>query len=249
MQPDIGHDLVKVYERNGVECTLAGTTSCCAAPLLHAGDVDGFLKVAEKNVAKLAEDVRAGKDIVVPQPTCGYVLKKDYVVYVGGPDAELVAAHTYDAAEYLVKLHRDAETSLDTDFTEGDVPEGVTYHVPCHLQAQNVGLKSRDLMKLTGTKITLANKCSGIDGTWGYRAENYELARKVAQPLAAAVEAAGNDVVAGDCHLANGAIVQETGKRPVHPIQFVARAYGIPAEPGAARGWGQAPAEPQENQE
>jgi glycerol-3-phosphate dehydrogenase subunit C len=237
MQPDIGQDLVKVYERNGVECSLASTTKCCAAPLLHAGDVDGFLKVAEKNVAALAQDVRAGKDVVVPQPTCGYVLKKDYVQYVGGPDAELVAAHTYDAAEYLMRLHKGADTSLDVEFA-GEVPEGVTYHVPCHLQAQNIGLKSRDLMKLTGTKITLANKCSGIDGTWGYRAENYDLARKVAGPLAEAVEKAGNDMVAGDCHLANGAIVQETGKRPVHPIQFVARAYGIESEAEGGPGWG-----------
>ena len=30
-------------------------------------------------------------DIVVPQPTCGYVLKQDYVDYIGGADAELVA--------------------------------------------------------------------------------------------------------------------------------------------------------------
>jgi len=240
MQPDIGQDLVKVYERNGVECSLATTTSCCAAPLLHAGDVDGFVKVAEKNVKALAEDVRQGKDVVVPQPTCGYVLKKDYVQYVGDEakaDAELVAANTYDAAEYLVRLHRAEGTSLDTEF-EGDVPENVTYHVACHLQAQNIGLKSRDLMKLTGTKITLVNKCSGIDGTWGYRAENYELARKVAQPLADAVEKAGNDVVTGDCHLANGAIVQETGKRPMHPIQMVARAYGIAEEEEGGRAWG-----------
>ena len=235
MQPDIGQDLVKVYERNGVECTLAGTTKCCAAPLLHGGDVDGFVKAAEKNVRALAEDVRQGRDVVVPQPTCGYVLKKDYLQYVGGPEAELVAQHTYDAAEYLMKLHREGG-GLDTSF-EGEVPESVTYHVACHLQAQNIGLKSRDLMKLTGTKINLVNKCSGIDGTWGYREQNYELARKVAQPLAAAVEQAGDDVVTGDCHLANGAIVQETGKRPVHPLQMVARAYGIPEEQ-EGRGWG-----------
>jgi glycerol-3-phosphate dehydrogenase subunit C len=236
MEPAIGKDLVKVLERNGVECSLAGTTSCCGAPNLHGGDVEGFVEQAKKNVAALAETVRQGKDIVVPQPTCGYVLKKDYPVYVGGPDAELVSKHTYDAAEYLVKLHRGEGTSIDTSF-EGDVPETTTYHVSCHLQAQNVGLKSRDLMKLTGTRITLVNKCSGIDGTWGYREANYELARKVAQPLAEAIEKAGCDVVTGDCHLANGAIVQETGKRPMHPISMVARAYGIESEDGDGT-WG-----------
>jgi hypothetical protein len=45
--------------------------------------------------------------------------------------------------------------------------------------------------------------------------------------MSAAIEKAGNDVVAGDCSLANTSIVQETGKQPVHPIQLVARAYGI----------------------
>ena len=31
---------------------------------------------------------KAGNDIVVPQPTCSYVLRKDYPDYVGGPDAD-----------------------------------------------------------------------------------------------------------------------------------------------------------------
>ena len=37
--------------------------------------------------------------------------------YVGGPDAELVADNTYDAAEYLMKVHKADGTALDTDFT------------------------------------------------------------------------------------------------------------------------------------
>ncbi len=86
-QPAIGHDLVKVYERNGIECSLADGAGCCGAPWLHSGDVGQFTKVAEKNVQALAASVRRGNDIVVPQPTCGYVLKKDYIDYVGGPDA------------------------------------------------------------------------------------------------------------------------------------------------------------------
>lgn len=228
--PAIGKDLVAVYERNGVACSLAQGAGCCGAPFLHAGDFDSFTKQAKKNVGILAAEVRAGRDIVVPQPTCGYVLKKDYADYVGGPDAELVGANTYDAAEYLMKLHKGEGTELDTSFSEGSVPESISYHVSCHLQAQNIGLKSRDLMALTGTTIKLVNKCSGIDGTWGYRAENYELARKVAQPLASAIEDQDCEVVVGDCHLANGAIKQETDRQPLHPLQVLARAYGISTE-------------------
>ena len=227
-EPEVGHDLVKVYERNRIECAVS-SAGCCGAPWLHSGDVKHFTKVAEKNVATLAAEVRAGTDIVVPQPTCGYVLKRDYVDYVGGPDAELVAAHTYDAAEYLMKVHKDPAKSLDTEFT-GEVPESVTYHAPCHLRAQNVGLKSRDLMKLTGATIKVVQQCSGIDGTWGLRAGHEQIAVPIAKKLAAEIERAGNDVVTGDCHLANTAITEQTGRPPLHPLQLVARAYGIPPE-------------------
>jgi glycerol-3-phosphate dehydrogenase subunit C len=227
--PAIGRDLVKVYERNGVECSLPEGQVCCGAPWLHEGEVDKFVDQGRKNVRVLADAVRRGNDVVVPQPTCSYVLKNDYVDYIGGPDAELVAAHTYDAAEYLWKLHKADDTALDTEFP-GEIPEQITYHAPCHLRAQNIGYRSRDLMKLAGSKITLVAECSAIDGTWGYREQNYDMSRKIARKMADAIEAAGNDTIAGDCHLANGGILQETGTLPLHPLQIVARAYGIPEE-------------------
>jgi len=228
--PEVGHDLIKVYERNGIECSLADTTQCCGAPFLHSGDIENFTKIAEKNVKALANTVRKGNDIVVPQPTCGYVLKKDYLDYVGGPDAELVAANTYDASEYLMKVHKADGTALDTEFN-GDVPETITYHTPCHLRAQNIGLKSRDLMKLTGAKIKLVQQCSGIDGMWGLKAGNEEFSVPIAKKLANKLEAANNQIVAGDCHLANTAIIEQTGIVAQHPLQVVARAYGIAEEP------------------
>jgi glycerol-3-phosphate dehydrogenase subunit C len=229
-EPAVGKDLVKVYERNGVSCSLPAGLECCGAPWLHSGNVDQFVKQAKKNIAVLADEVRAGRDVVVPQPTCGYAIRKDYVDYVGGDDAALVAANTYDAAEYLWnKVHKGEGTELDKEFT-GEVPGSVTYHAPCHLRAQQVGLKGRDLIKLTGAKVNLVAECSAIDGTWGYREQNYEISRKVARKMADAIERADDPVVAGECALANGGILQETGKGAVHPLQVLARAYGIPEE-------------------
>jgi glycerol-3-phosphate dehydrogenase subunit C len=42
---------------------------------------------------------------------------------------------------------------------------------------------------------------------------------------------AGSEVIAGDCHLANTAIAEQTGRQPMHPLQLLARAYGISEEP------------------
>ena len=227
-QPSVGHDLVKVYERNGIEVSLADI-GCCGAPWLHSGEMEQFTKVATKNVKILAAEVRKGNDIVVPQPTCGYILKKDYVDYVGGSAAQTVADNTYDVAEYLMRVHRAEGSALDTEFN-GFVPDTVTYHTPCHLRAQNIGLKSRDLMKLTGTRIKLVQQCSGIDGMWGLRAENAAIAMPIAKKLGDEITRADGQVVAGDCHLANTAITEQTGRVPQHPIQVIARAYGIAEE-------------------
>ena len=232
----VGHDTVKVYERNGIECTLPDGMQCCGAPALHQGDVETFREQAKKNIAVLADAVRAaeriGEDlpIIVMQPTCSYVVKKDYVDYVGGIDAELVASKTRDVAEYLWEIHKGAVTELDLEFP-GAVPATTTYHAPCHLRAQNIGMKSRDILKLTGTKITVVAECSGIDGTWGLRAENFDMSRGVAKKMATAITKAGSESIAGDCTLANGGIVLETGVQPLHPIQQFARAYGITEEP------------------
>lgn len=230
-ETDIGKDLVKVYERNGIECNNS-EAGCCGAPWLHSGDLKQFTKIAEKNVKILAGEVRKGTDVVVPQPTCSYVIKKDYPDYVGASskaDADLVAEHTYDAAEYLMSLHKGDDYVLDTDF-HGEVHEKITYHTPCHLRAQNIGFKSRDLMKLTGAKVKLVQQCSGIDGMWGFRAENEDISIPIAEKLGEMIERADGDVVAGDCHLANTAIVEQTGQVAKHPLQVLARAYGIPEE-------------------
>jgi Fe-S oxidoreductase len=69
-------------------------------------------------------------------------------------------------------------------------------------------------------------------GAWGARAEHADLAQSLAVKLGDEVRRADGDAVAGDCHLANTVISEQTGESPLHPIQLLARAYGISPEPG-----------------
>jgi glycerol-3-phosphate dehydrogenase subunit C len=223
--PGIGAAMVGVFERNGIGCDLPDGEVCCGMPWLDAGDVGKFEEHAAKNVKVLAQAVRAGRDVVVPQPTCAYVLKQEYPDFLGTDEARLVAEHTFDTSEYLMARHK--EEPLDTDFTAGETYETITWQAACHYRAQQIGPKSRDLMALTGAKVTMLERCSAIDGTWGLRAENVEMARKIAKPLMEAVVKSDADLIAGDCHLSNTAIKEGSGKTPVHPLQVLARAYGI----------------------
>jgi Fe-S oxidoreductase len=172
----------------------------------------------------LKPHVDDGKQVVVPQPTCAYVLKKEYPDYVGTDAARAVAGATRDADQFLVQQHRAGR--LDTSF-DGECYDTVTWHAACHTRAQQMGAPAKVLMGLTGARVDVVERCSAIDGTWGLRAENVELARRVAAPLFKAIRASDADLVAGDCNLANTAIEEGTGRRPVHPLQILARAYGI----------------------
>jgi Fe-S oxidoreductase len=221
--PAIGRAAVRVLERNGVDVAVPAQR-CCGMPYLDGGAVDECRALVRDNVRTLAAAVREGREIVSPGPTCSYMLKQEYPWLDGSEDARLVAANTRDLFEYLARLH--AEGALDTRFTRS--VGAVTYHVPCHLRAQNIGTKSADVLRaIPGTTVDVVERCSAVDGTWGFKTQYFDLSMKVAQPLFDAVRAGGTSTIATDCPLAALQIAQGTGIEPRHPIQVLAHAYGF----------------------
>ena len=213
---------VRVLAKNGLEVVVE-YPRCCGMPALDGGDLKAALEAARVNVRVLAERVASGFDVVVPGPTCSYVLKQEYPALLEDEASRSVSARTFDLSEYLMRLH--GEGRLNTEFPLN--PGRVAYHLPCHLKAQNIGFKSRDLMQLTGAKVDLIEKCSVVDGTWGMKTQYHDLSLKWAKPLLDAVEAATPDIVATDCPLSALRIFEGTGRRPVHPVQVLLQAYGL----------------------
>src|SRR3989442_6967234 len=101
-------------------------------PYLDGGAVDEAKALIRDNVKSLAAAVREGREIVVPGPTCSYMLKQEYPWLDGSEDAKLVAANTRDLFEYLAKLH--AAGHLGTNFTAP--VRALTDHLACHLQVR-----------------------------------------------------------------------------------------------------------------
>lgn len=222
--PAIGRAAVRVLERNGADVTLPAQR-CCGMPYLDGGAVDEARALVRENVRTLAVAVRDGREIVVPGPTCSYMLKQEYPWLDAGDDAKLVASHTRDLFEHLAGLH--AAGALDTSFTR--TLGTVRYQVPCHLRAQNMGTKTADVLRaIPATRVDVIERCAAVDGTWGFKKEYFDLSMKQAQPLFAAMTASGDDrvVTATDCPLAALQIGQGTGTTPRHPIELLAEAYG-----------------------
>ena len=223
--PATGKAAVAVLEKNGVDVTVPAQR-CCGMPYLDGGAMKEAKALIADNVASLARAVREGREIVVPGPTCSYMLKQEYPWLDGSEDANLVARSTRDLFEYLAGLH--AEGRLDTRFP--NAPGKIAYQLPCHLKAQNMGTRSADVLRLTGAAVETIERCSAVDGTWGMKKEFFELSMKVSEPLFKGIEAAAPDRVATDCPLAALQINQGTGRSAQHPIRILADAYGLPVD-------------------
>jgi glycerol-3-phosphate dehydrogenase subunit C len=222
--PATGKAAVAVLAHNGVDVSMPAQR-CCGMPYLDGGAVKEAKALIADNVRTFAAAVREGREIVVPGPTCSYMLKQEYPWLDGSEDARLVASHTRDLFEFLASRH--AAGQLDTRFP--NPPGKIAYQLPCHLRAQNMGTKSADVLRLTGAEVETIERCSAVDGTWGMKKEYFELSMKVAEPLFRDIGTARAERVATDCPLAAIQINQGTGRTAQHPIQVLADAYGLHA--------------------
>ncbi len=221
-EPEIGKAAVGVFERNGIECAVP-EQQCCGLPFLDVGLMDRAMKKIKSNAASLSQAVRRGYKIVVPSASCSYMLKQDYPRFLPTEDSRLVAENTFDLSEYLVKVHE--RGGLDLGFSEKIGK--IRYHQPCHLKAQNIGFKAQELMQLIpGAEVARMQCCSGHDGSWSVKKENFEASMKVGRPLFKFLKADDACTVT-DCPLSAIQAQQGTGKKPVHPIVVMARAYGL----------------------
>jgi glycerol-3-phosphate dehydrogenase subunit C len=227
-EPQVGRDAVSVLERNGCAVSCPEGQVCCGMPYLDGGDLEAARANARRNLEALGPLVDQGADVVVTQPTCSYVLKKEYPLLVPGEAAEKVASKTVDTFEFLVRRHK--EGRLITDFP-GRAPGKVAYQAPCHLRAQNMGYKTRDVLQLIpGTKVTVVERCTAMDGTWGMKKEFYPISLQFARRAAQEMEGAQPDTFATDCSLAALQIAEVRGATPAHPISLLREAYGLAEE-------------------
>jgi anaerobic glycerol-3-phosphate dehydrogenase C subunit len=222
---DTGKAAIQVLEKNGVVVEVP-EQKCCGMPFLDGGDIDNAKRNAEYNLSQLINYVKNGHDIVTPGPSCSYIIKQEYPLLLNNPDAKLVASHTFDMMEYLAKLNKDGKLSKDFKITQGNI----VYHLPCHLKAQNIGYKSRDVLELIpDTKVEVIAKCSGHDGTWSLKKEYFKLSLEVGKPLFE--KFSNGKIAASDCPLAQLQIEKGSGVKPRHPIQILRDAYGMEQNP------------------
>lgn len=218
---------VEVLEAHGYTVFYAEGNTCCGMPNLDGGDIARAQEKAKQNVKVLHPHVAKGRKVVIPGPTCSYMMTKEYpemIDGVGAAAAREVAAACIDLMKFVdLELRRKKKLKRETKKALGKV----AVQAPCHLRAQKIAYPSAPVLEALGAEVEVVAECSAVDGTWGMKAQHYETGRKYAQKMLRGMRESDAELYLTDCPLSALRIHHETGKPAVHPIEAIADALGV----------------------
>jgi glycerol-3-phosphate dehydrogenase subunit C len=230
-EPRIGQAAVRVLEENSCE-VIVPRQNCCGLPLLSNGEYEAARNCHENNIRYLIDYARQGIPIIGTSTSCTLTIKEEApeLLDMTDDDAQLVARNTYDFNEYLLLLLQEDSLNLDLK----PIPLSVAYHVPCQYRAHRLGKPGIELLALIPNLEIFDSKavCCGIAGTYGYKEEKYDISMNVGRPLFDLIkhDLPDSPFVICDSETCRWQITHATGKPAVHPVELLAKAYGLPVE-------------------
>jgi Fe-S oxidoreductase len=237
-QPGLGKDALEVLRKCGVDARVVRGLVCCGMPAWETGDLESLRAQARQDLDLLLPFVERGAKVLVINPTCSMMMRREWPHLLEGADrgrAEQLAPAVMDVSEYLWSIRN--EPRFSTEFRSAPPGGKIAYHAPCHLRAQAIGFKGRDLLrKIPGVTIAATvMECCGHDGTFAMTVEGFEPSQRIGRKAFDGMKAGEAEVWATDCPLAALQFQQHAGRRPLHPVSILARAY---REDGFAAGGG-----------
>jgi len=224
-EPDVGKDTVLVLQKNGVDVRCASHLVCCGMPAWESGNLPELQRRAAINLDRLEPFVERGAKVLAINPTCSMMLRKEYPSLVRAEDrprAQKLAEAVHDPSEFLWGLRK--QERFNQHF--GEVPAKVAYHAPCHLRAQGVGFKGKDLIAKAGAEVSTVMECCGHDGTYAMKVEGFAASQRVGKRAFDGMQADEEATTwVTDCPLAALQFEQHAGKKPLHPMSLLARSY------------------------
>lgn len=224
-QPEVGMDLIKVYNQNGIEVIFDNEFVCCGAPMMSNGYLKDMTKNAQKNMDRFRYWMDKGYPVITACTSCGLMIKQEYKELFVEAEEMNYAAMMYDSMEYLQLL--DDEGQLDTNFQE--IGYTYMYHAPCHLKLQGFGYPSVDILRqIPGIRVEEADAgCCGISGSYGFKKDKRAISTGVGSKLFDRIKeshAVNSVTECGTCRLQ---MEGGTGVKSIHPLTLLRKAYGL----------------------
>ena len=230
VEPQIAEASVAVLQHNGFDVFIPADQRGSGLDALVHGDVETAGEIAQANLRLLVEAARSKWPIVCSEPSGALMLSHDYLDLQADDDARAVAEHTTELTAFLWTLHQQGK--LRTDFKPLDVSVG--HHVPCHVKALNRPIAGPELLKLIPRlRLNIIDVgCSGMAGTYGMKSANYDTSRLAGAAMLTELRRPQNLFGSTECSSCRMQMEDGAVKRTLHPIQYLALAYGLMPEIG-----------------
>jgi glycerol-3-phosphate dehydrogenase subunit C len=230
-EPRVGRAAVQVLEHNGFE-VIVPPQNCCGLPLISNGELRAAHRYHQHNVNRLVEYALQGIPIVGTSTSCTLTIKEEApdILDMHDEATRMVAGSIYDFNEFLLNLLD--QRLLNLEFNPIQLTLG--YHIPCQYRAHRLGSPGLHLLGLI-PGLTLLNTqaaCCGIAGTYGYKSEKYEISMAVGKSLFDFVSSnlESSPLVVCDSETCRWQITHGTGKPVIHPVELLAKSYGLIVE-------------------
>lgn len=226
-EPATAQAVVKILEYNGFE-VIVPKFKCCGVPLEANGQFARAEANIQYNLSLMQVYLDQGLPLLTACTSCGLALKEEYPK-AKAPGVERIGRQTYDLFEFLWELHEKGE--LREDFRP--VSTSLGYHAPCHLKAQGIGTPSVRLLRLIpGVRIDdIEGGCCGMSGSYGFKAEKYDLAMEIGNPLFEKVQDGVRQgefkEMVTECGVCKVQIEHGSGVPTRHPVWILLEAYGL----------------------
>jgi glycerol-3-phosphate dehydrogenase subunit C len=115
---------------------------------------------------------------------------------------------------------------LNTNFKP--IERRMPYHAPCQLRAHRIGRPALDVLELVpGLRLNDSNAaCCGLAGSYGFKAEKYQIGMDVGAGLFEFMRQSGSDLAVCDSEICRWQISHGSGLTSRHPIEILREAYG-----------------------
>jgi glycerol-3-phosphate dehydrogenase subunit C len=218
---EVAKALVRVYERFGYEVRVP-EQRCSGTPMFANGMLTDARRAATVNVSNFAELIEEGFDVVASCTSCSMALRQEYPELFDLDGVEELSTHTYEALEYL-RVHEDLDGALADASVE--FPD-LAYHAPCHARNQGLDRQAVELFRpLDGVEIEdVGESCSGISGTYGWKAEKYDYSMAIGEEMFEHMAGASGETGMTECPTCAMQMEHGTGYEIRHPLELLEEA-------------------------
>ncbi len=236
-EPEIGQAVVQLARTAGYRVEIPARRRCCGRPALSQGLVDLARRDLRANLALLAPHARAGRPILVPEPSCASVFRDELPDLLTGAgerdDALRLSEAVLTVEEWLAGLPAGA-----LELRPG--PQRALLHVHCHQRAL-VGIQPTldALALIPSLRVEEPDAgCCGMAGAFGYELEHRDASLAMGRrKLAPAIEALDPRVpILAPGTSCRHQVADLTGRRALHPVQLLAGQLESPARRSSPNG-------------